>query len=247
MPLVYRNTFIQEVEVDGASRRRASSQEPHRSPALAAEALEMERTLKHFVSSLVYRVQQHPETWSKHTETPAGNEGQERPESNQDGRAVQAAARSTDVPEEPSWGSRGHPHLCQKPCLRFAGGRGRCEQGERCEFCHMGHETRAKLDKQQRSFFNSLPQAAAMAVLCQLMEEKAAQNGFLEEARPLLSQLLLEAGQVEPHAKLRRVEKVLRRYSFRQLLGLALPIANDSDDLQQRASILTDQVRMICG
>lgn len=25
----------------------------------------------------------------------------------------------------------GHPHLCQKPCLRFAGGRGRCEQGER--------------------------------------------------------------------------------------------------------------------
>ena len=54
MPLVYRNTFIQEVEVDGASRRRASSQEPHRSPALAAEALEMERTLKHFATCHIH-------------------------------------------------------------------------------------------------------------------------------------------------------------------------------------------------
>ena len=48
-----------------------------------------------------------------------------------------------------SLGSRGHPLLCRRPCIRF--NKGNCDMGNECEYCHFGeHRTFKSLDKRER-------------------------------------------------------------------------------------------------
>jgi len=48
-----------------------------------------------------------------------------------------------------SLGSRGHPFLCRRPCIRF--NKGDCDMGDECGYCHFGeHRTFKSLDKRQR-------------------------------------------------------------------------------------------------
>lgn len=47
-------------------------------------------------------------------------------------------------------GSRAHPFLCNRPCVRFA--KGLCESGDACGYCHhQGHTRVVKLDRRQRA------------------------------------------------------------------------------------------------
>eukprot|EP00439_Symbiodinium_sp_Y106_P037546 s6453_g4.t1 len=49
----------------------------------------------------------------------------------------------------PSQGSRGHPDLCNRPCIFFVSGS--CHLGSTCGHCHLAHPQRAaRLDKRQR-------------------------------------------------------------------------------------------------
>ena len=53
------------------------------------------------------------------------------------------------VPQPLGGGSRGHPFLCARPCIRLA--KGDCHMGDACAYCH--HTTHRKfqsLDKRQR-------------------------------------------------------------------------------------------------
>ena len=53
-----------------------------------------------------------------------------------------------DAPSS-SLGSKGHPFLCRRPCIRF--NKGKCDMGDECGYCHFGgHRTFKSLDKRQR-------------------------------------------------------------------------------------------------
>ena len=53
------------------------------------------------------------------------------------------------VPPSTGGGSRGHPVLCARPCVRFT--KGNCQMGDACGYCHhKTHPTRLTMDKRQR-------------------------------------------------------------------------------------------------
>lgn len=72
------------------------------------------------------------------------------------------------VPVNP--GSRGHPVLCRRPCVRFA--KGTCEMGDACGYCHLpGHTRSAHPDKRQRDQLQKMATwLAAIAVSPRLVE-----------------------------------------------------------------------------
>ena len=52
-------------------------------------------------------------------------------------------------------GSRGHPFLCRRPCVRLA--KGNCHMGDACGYCHhQTHHRFASLDKRQRVHLHSM-------------------------------------------------------------------------------------------
>eukprot|EP00435_Cladocopium_sp_Y103_P069483 s617_g33.t1 len=53
-----------------------------------------------------------------------------------------------------SCGSRGHPHLCRRPCIHFA--KGECELGDACGYCHFTHAKCPSLDKRQRAMMRNM-------------------------------------------------------------------------------------------
>eukprot|EP00438_Fugacium_kawagutii_P014633 Skav204502 [mRNA] locus=scaffold527:85807:86322:+ [translate_table: standard] len=62
---------------------------------------------------------------------------------------AQNAAVGVQDPNPSNPGSRGHPALCHRPCVRFA--KGTCEMGDACAYCHFaGHARLVHPDKRQR-------------------------------------------------------------------------------------------------
>ena len=62
-----------------------------------------------------------------------------------------AAAASSETPVRHALiqGSRGHPFLCARPCIRLA--KGSCHMGDACGYCHhRTHPRFTSLDKRQR-------------------------------------------------------------------------------------------------
>ena len=133
-----------------------------------------------------------------------------------------------------SCGSRGHPHLCRRPCIYFVAGK--CETGARCNYCHMSHEGRpAKMDKQQRQKFSAMGLREGLLMIHRLLTATATECSFLPLAKDLLdlvaeeAQAHQETEEVVAEAMQRRLERVLARMPFHQLALLAGAKASRSD------------------
>mmetsp|Transcript_44518 Transcript_44518/g.105499 ORF Transcript_44518/g.105499 Transcript_44518/m.105499 type:complete len:359 (+) Transcript_44518:112-1188(+) len=85
-------------------------------------------------------------------------------------------------------GSLGHPVVCSRPCLFFA--TGRCQSGSDCTYCHYTHTQRLPhLDKRGRRKLASMAQEDVLAAALPVLQEKARQLGFLQEAKDVLDVL----------------------------------------------------------
>ena len=57
--------------------------------------------------------------------------------------------------QPPGSGSRGHPALCRRPCIRFANGS--CDMGDACGYCHYDeHPHFVTPNQRQRLLLNKL-------------------------------------------------------------------------------------------
>mmetsp|Transcript_19574 Transcript_19574/g.45511 ORF Transcript_19574/g.45511 Transcript_19574/m.45511 type:complete len:255 (+) Transcript_19574:72-836(+) len=153
----------------------------------------------------------------------------------------------------PSCGSRGHPQLCKRPCIYYAGGK--CTSGAQCNYCHLGHSERpAKLDKQQRLKFAAMPPREAMDMIHAVLKTNADENGFASLATEILDLVQLEACRHVPHQKdsslaamQRRLQRVLVRMPFHQLALLAVSKTGSEsfrEDLECRLDELTASIEM---
>ncbi|CAE7041973.1 ANKRD50 [Symbiodinium sp. CCMP2592] len=146
------------------------------------------------------------------------------------GRETVLAAHSP--PEEASCGSRGHPHLCKRPCLFLV--RGRCSNGAQCNCCHMPHARRPAMlmRRSHRQEFNLMGKREALLMLHRILTSNADRNGFLPLAKESLDLVAEEAMKhatgeetTSDYAQL-RLERVLVRMPFRQLAFLSVSKAN---------------------
>ena len=69
-------------------------------------------------------------------------------------------------------GSRGHPFLCRRPCVRLA--KGNCHMGDACGYCHhQTHHRFASFDKRQRVHLHSMDTfSCVMQILSYSQEAK---------------------------------------------------------------------------
>eukprot|EP00913_Durusdinium_trenchii_P028573 g26798.t2 len=82
-------------------------------------------------------------------------------------------------------GSLGHPEVCGRFCIRFV--YGNCVKGPSCEFCHLEHkENKVKMDKAQRLLFETLNEAAVLALLLPQFEKRCEKQGMTLGRRVLL-------------------------------------------------------------
>ena len=169
----------------------------------------------------------------------------------------------TDGPslvELSSYGSAGHPEVCQRPCLFFA--QGDCQNGSSCGFCHLPHLQRpVHLDKRNRLQLQSLSHAEKLALLLPLLHEKAAAMAFQYAGKALelgglLAELLqiLEAwaarealtegkslSRLEQQLQSCKLAVALRRVSFSSLLSHAMSVrATLSEDASMAAEAVAD-------
>eukprot|EP00438_Fugacium_kawagutii_P021666 Skav223794 [mRNA] locus=scaffold575:482831:485609:+ [translate_table: standard] len=70
-------------------------------------------------------------------------------------------------------GSRGHPFLCRRPCVRLA--KGGCEAGAACGFCHHNDHARLKsFDRQQRKQLQNMDAGGARYAIVETADLLAA-------------------------------------------------------------------------
>ncbi|CAK9060727.1 unnamed protein product [Durusdinium trenchii] len=88
-------------------------------------------------------------------------------------RAAHLGTSSTTKPSTSgSEGSYGHPHVCRRPCIKFA--RGSCEQGAECGFCHSSHPSRPlTFDKSARNFLATWSKAKILEAVLPPLRAKA--------------------------------------------------------------------------
>ncbi|CAE7245175.1 strG [Symbiodinium natans] len=217
---VYSRTFIDEApasDVIGAQLRSASEPPAMMRLETASEARSEEESLRGYVRSLGTSFMRFPVTG-----TAMGAD------------EVEALGQRQVAVTLASCGSRGHPHLCRRPCIYFVAGK--CETGARCNYCHMSHEGRtAKMDKQQRSKFNAMGCREGLLLLHRLLTVTATENGFLPLAKDFLDLVAQEAQwhpaaeEVFSEAMQRRLERVIARMPFHQLALLAVAKASRHD------------------
>eukprot|EP00435_Cladocopium_sp_Y103_P003239 s7178_g1.t1 len=65
-----------------------------------------------------------------------------------------AVAAIAQPPAAASEGSRGHPLVCRRPCIRLA--KGNCNMGDACGYCHHEHPRYVTPDKNQRLLLNHM-------------------------------------------------------------------------------------------
>ncbi|CAJ1341664.1 unnamed protein product, partial [Effrenium voratum] len=87
------------------------------------------------------------------------------------------ATQLQPLPQAPQMvndGSRGHPDICRRPCVRMA--RGTCQAGSGCGFCHLPHtEPKVHLNKPLRQYLGSLMDPQRLAVLIPHFQERLPQ------------------------------------------------------------------------
>lgn len=85
-------------------------------------------------------------------------------------------------------GSLGHPEVCGRFCIRFV--YGNCVKGPSCEFCHLEHkENKVKMDKAQRLLFETLNEAAVLALLLPQFEKRCEKQGMRDQMVLVLATL----------------------------------------------------------
>ncbi|CAJ1332041.1 unnamed protein product, partial [Effrenium voratum] len=89
-------------------------------------------------------------------------------------RAAHLQPLAPQAPQVVNEGSRGHPDICRRPCIRMA--RGNCEAGRACGFCHLPHTApKIHLNKPLREYLGSLTDALRLAVLMPHFQERLPQ------------------------------------------------------------------------
>mmetsp|Transcript_101546 Transcript_101546/g.219241 ORF Transcript_101546/g.219241 Transcript_101546/m.219241 type:complete len:591 (-) Transcript_101546:134-1906(-) len=127
-------------------------------------------------------------------------------------------------PEGINPGSVGHPELCTRPCLYFAGGG--CANGITCEFCHLPHSKRpAHLDKRNRGLLKEMPQAECVALVLPILQAKVDEMNLGSDMMSLVNNIgdFTEAGSSHAARKGQTKEKLglltaLKAMSLRSLL-----------------------------
>jgi len=85
-------------------------------------------------------------------------------------------------------GSIGHPELCSRPCLYFAGGE--CVNGKSCSFCHLPHPKRPPhLDKRHREMLKRMPFAESVSIAMPVLREKTRSLSLGNNVMELLDNL----------------------------------------------------------
>ena len=125
------------------------------------------------------------------------------------------------VPNFGSFGSLGHPEVCQRPCMYFQAGL--CRNGNDCTYCHLPHiEKPSKLDKKQRTLLQSLSYEEFVAFILAHIQERIKQMNL--DASELLHLLEVEAAQAQapslPERERRNMNKVFDRMNLSSLVGM---------------------------
>ncbi|CAJ1338253.1 unnamed protein product [Effrenium voratum] len=95
-----------------------------------------------------------------------------------------------------SIGSHGHPEFCARPCIYEA--RGACANGATCRFCHVPHQSMAKLDKRQRSTLQELENADILQLVYASLRVKMKRSRGQLPIQDLLRLVEDEMRQCEP-------------------------------------------------
>eukprot|EP00434_Breviolum_minutum_P027075 symbB.v1.2.023945.t1/scaffold2232.1/size85206/2 len=123
-----------------------------------------------------------------------------------------------------SKGSRGHPEVCGRFCIRFF--YGTCHKGENCEFCHLEHkESKLKLDKAQRHVLEKLSQSEVITLLLPHIEKRCTKHLLHDQMSLVLATLrrrLKSLPPVDENAVLhaRGMMRILRKFSIARLLEI---------------------------
>ncbi|CAK9118325.1 unnamed protein product [Durusdinium trenchii] len=70
-----------------------------------------------------------------------------------------------------SHGSLGHPALCRAPCVHIIKN-GYCEKGFECDFCHLPHGRKVRLNKSQREALKLLGPGQKLAIIVPFIMKK---------------------------------------------------------------------------
>ncbi|CAE7217247.1 unnamed protein product [Symbiodinium natans] len=123
-------------------------------------------------------------------------------------------------------GSLGHPEFCVRPCVHF--GKGHCQLGADCRYCHGTHDAPAKFDKKQRGLFQKLSPLEVLYLLHPILIRKGQPE--LADALELIEfemQRLqgpaasqgLEPEVLQPSQR-RQMQALLSRMSVAAILGM---------------------------
>ena len=128
-----------------------------------------------------------------------------------------------------SEGSIGHPNLCKRPCCHVVAGRP-CPQGTQCAHCHLPHKQVPNLDRWCRSTLEQMPPSQFLALMLELLQEKAAHS--LLKADALLDILGTEVPIEDAtsnsrskgigRASLKQLMHRLRRINFANLVAMVV-------------------------
>ena len=147
----YLRTFIDEESSHGAVLYRIPSC-PNLGVQIADEKEEEKQWLSDYVTALEVRSQ----TLTPVLPLPAAQEEIPEMPVPVEGDQVQIQSDAATLPVTTVGnGSRGHPFLCRRPCVRLA--KGNCHMGDACGYCH--HQTHcpfASLDKRRRVHLRSM-------------------------------------------------------------------------------------------
>ncbi|CAJ1379453.1 unnamed protein product [Effrenium voratum] len=130
-------------------------------------------------------------------------------------RAAHLQPLAPQAPQVVNEGSRGHPDICRRPCIRMA--RGNCEAGRACGFCHLPHTApKIYLNKPLREYLGSLTDSERLAVLLPHFQERLPHVA----AQELLEVMHQEANANGPAGGKRgQLDQQLRRMNMAGLFG----------------------------
>ena len=124
----------------------------------------------------------------------------------------------------PSFGSLGHPEVCQRPCIYFQSGL--CQNGSACNYCHLFHSEKfGKLDKKQRTLLQGLSYEEFVVFILPFIQEQIKQMEQIHldasELLPLLQAAAAEANlPLMPARETRNISKVFTRMNLSSLIAM---------------------------
>jgi hypothetical protein len=145
-----------------------------------------------------------------------------------------------NVYAEPNFGSLGHPELCNRPCLFFAGGS--CANGNDCTFCHLHHPGRqTHLDKRNRLAFMSMSLQLRKTIVWSALRSRARQFQILGLLTEILSFAEVALGEPVQEAVVHaRVFAALVSMSLTSLFSLLAEYFSNEADVDKLKSMIQE-------